>query len=64
MIVNNAKNILLGKKQVKKILLGSVQIWPQGDRFLNLNPDIIWLTEANNNTEIVNIVSNTQWRVK
>lgn len=64
MIVNNAENVKLGKRPVKKIMLGSVQVWPMGDRFLEVSPKTIWLTEANNFTEIVNIVSNTQWSVK
>lgn len=64
MIVNSAKNILLGNRQVKKIMLGGVQVWPMGERHLDVSPKTIWLTEANYFTEIVNIVSNTQWSVK
>lgn len=64
MIINNAKNISLGKRPVKRIMLGGVQVWPMGDKYLEVSPKTIWLTEANDFTEIVNIVSNTQWSIK
>lgn len=33
-------------------------------KVLKIEPKFIWLTESNNYTEIVNVLSNTDWAVK
>lgn len=33
-------------------------------KVLKVEPKFIWLTESNNYTEIVNVLSNTDWAVK
>lgn len=33
-------------------------------KFIRVTPKFIWLTESNNYTEIVNVLSNTDWTVK
>lgn len=33
-------------------------------KLLKIEPTFIWLTESNNFTEIVNVLSNTDWTVK
>lgn len=64
MKLSDVQNIYIGNKEVSKILLGDVIVWMKENLFINLNPTILWLTEANNFSDIVNVLSNTDWEVK
>lgn len=33
-------------------------------KYIRVTPQFIWLTESNNYTEIVNVLSNTDWTIK
>lgn len=61
MIVHNAKEIRLPPFKVRKMMLGRHQVYPK--IYLEINRECLWLTEENNYTEIVEIKSNTNWKI-
>lgn len=63
MILNNAKELKLGTTDVIKAYVGDIMVYPSEQKYLELNPTTIWLTEANNYTEFVEVISNTKWKV-
>lgn len=62
MTLNDAINIYLGQKQVKKIAVGNNVIW-QKDAFLKIAPDKIWLMRSNDYQADVQILSNVKWNI-
>lgn len=63
MILNEAVNIKLGSRQVQRVYVGTISVWPGEHKFLDIDPDMIWLTEANDYTDSVEIISNTSWNI-
>lgn len=63
MILNEAVNIKLGSRKVQRIYVGTASVWPGDNKFLDLDPEMIWLTEANDYTDYVEIISNTSWNI-
>jgi hypothetical protein len=59
-------SIHVGTINVVKVMVGNVQVWPSitGTIYLNVYPTSIDLNESNNNTNIINVESNTDWDVK
>lgn len=55
---------MVGSTDVLRVYVGNVMIWPWEKKYLEVKPTTIWLTEANNFTEYVEIVSNTRWKVE
>ena len=47
-----------------KITTSLVCLVDPSKKLLKIEPKFIWLTESNNFTEIVNVLSNTDWTVK
>lgn len=62
MTLNDAINIYLGEKQIKKIAVGNNVIW-QKDAFLKIAPDKIWLMRSNDYQADVQILSNVKWNI-
>lgn len=54
---------MLGTTEVLRAYVGDVLVWPLQQRYLEVSPTTIWLTEANNFTEFVEVISNTKWNV-
>lgn len=63
MLLRDAKEIRHPPHKVRKIMVGRQEVWPLTGKYLDVEPEHIWLTEANNFTEIVDIKSNTNWKI-
>ena len=61
--MNTRENIAfyLGDRPASKVCLGSEIIWEH--KYLNVEPQYLWLTESNNFTDDVDILSNVVWNV-
>lgn len=61
MIVETAKKVIVGIQEAKKVYLGSKPIWFQSIKYLQIDPQKVWIdTEPVD----VNIISNTEWQIK
>lgn len=61
MIVETAKKVLVGTQEAQKVYLGSKLIWFQNIKYLQIDPQKVWVdTEPVD----VNIISNTEWQLK
>lgn len=61
MIVETAKKVIVGIQEAKKVYLGSNPIWFQSIKYLQIDPQKVWIdTEPVD----VNIISNTEWQIK
>ena len=51
----------LGENLAHKVCLGNEVVWEQ--KYLTVEPQYLWLTESNNFTDDVDILSNVVWNV-
>ncbi len=63
MELNEAYDVKQGVIQVERIYFGGELVWVYGQKYLMLSPDTVWLTEANDFTESVFVLSNTDWNI-
>lgn len=63
MVFNNAKKIMLGSLLISRVYVGGTMVYPFERKFLELNPKNLWLTEENDYTELVEVISNTRWKI-
>lgn len=65
MRLDRAADIRLGGRRVARVVLGGRTVWPAGgaEARLEVSPDTIWLLRAMDWTELVNVISNVEWRV-
>lgn len=56
-------SIHIGTREIKKVFFRNNKIYPITTIFLNITPNEIWLTQENNNIDVVNVSSNTDWEV-
>lgn len=64
MVLNEAKDIRLGTMPVSRVYLGDELVWSSGEKHLSVSPTTIWLTEENDYTDFVEVISNTNWKIK
>ena len=65
MILEDIKDIRLGRSKVVKIMLGDRRIYPaSSDKYLDVYPKVLWLTDFNELSKDVTITSNTEWKVE
>lgn len=64
MVLNDAKGLKQGSTDVIRAYVGDTLVYPSEQKYLKVKPTTIWLTEANNFTEDVEVISNTRWNVE
>lgn len=66
MKLNDATDIYLGETPVDEVYLGEQLVWRRRttDKYVRVEPKVVWLLKANDNTGEVNVESNTFWEVK
>ena len=64
MVLNEAKDIRLGTMPVSRVYLGDELVWSSDEKHLSVSPMTIWLTEENDYTDFVEVISNTNWKIK
>ena len=60
MVLNQSSEIKLGEEQVKAVYLGDKLLWVMDERFVSVTPEVVWLVDEND-MEVVEVTSNTEW---
>lgn len=58
------KDVRLGRNRPVALYLGDMKIWPNKELYIEVKPDVLWLTLSNNFSSQFSVESNTVWVIE